>query len=82
MPYLPTAVLALAGLVLLVLTLVRLVNGLGRVRAVLGTAKASFSDETGLLKARSAALRVAIAERKRSAGRVPSTRRMQTGGRP
>ncbi|CRK56436.1 hypothetical protein [Alloactinosynnema sp. L-07] len=82
MPYLPIAVLALAGLVLLGLALVRLVSGLGRVRAALAAAKTTFGDKTGFLRARSAAIGVALAERKRSAGRVPSTRRMQTGGRP
>ncbi|MGH3859724.1 bacteriophage holin [Actinokineospora sp.] len=82
MPYLPSAALALLGLALLGFFLVRVVRGLGRVRTVIGTAKATFDDESGLLRARSAALRVALADRKRSAERVASTGRSQTGGRP
>lgn len=82
MPYLPSAALVLVGLALLGLLLVRSVRGLGRVRAVLGMAKASFDDDRGLLKARSAAVRVAIADLKRPAGRVPFAGRSETGDQP
>ncbi|WP_285499785.1 bacteriophage holin [Actinokineospora sp. NBRC 105648] len=80
MPYLPSAVLLLIGIALLVFALVRVSRGVARARSVLAAAKATFGDESGLLRARSAALRVAVADRKRSR-RVPSAGRGETGGR-
>ncbi|GAA2983631.1 bacteriophage holin [Actinokineospora diospyrosa] len=80
MPYLPSAALLVFGLVLLGLWSVRAVRGLGRTRTVLAAAKATFGDETGLLRARAAGLRVAVAQRKPSS-RVAWAGRGETGGR-
>ncbi|WP_092775392.1 bacteriophage holin [Actinokineospora terrae] len=80
MPYLPSAALLLIGLALLGLLVLRVNRGVGRTRTVLAAAKATFGDETGLLRARVAGLRVAVAERKRSP-RVAWAGRGETGGR-
>ncbi|MBM7775092.1 hypothetical protein JOD54_005296 [Actinokineospora baliensis] len=80
MPFLPSAALLVIGFALLGLLLVRVVRVLGRTRAVLTAAKATFGDETGLLRARTAGLRVAVAQRRRSS-RVAWAGRGETGGR-
>ncbi|MCG8919105.1 hypothetical protein L6E12_25325 [Actinokineospora sp. PR83] len=54
--------------------MVRLLRGAGRVRSAAGAARSAFGDRAGLLRARSAALRIAVAER------VPSAKRDETGG--
>ena len=74
MSYLPSAALVVVGLVLVAVFVVRLLRGAGRTRSAVGAAKAAFGDRAGLLRARSAALRVAFAER------VPSAKRDETGG--
>lgn len=63
MSYLPTVLLAAIGVLLLAALLIRT---LGVVRAFTRTSRsvrAGFADHTGMLKARSAALRVAIKDR-------------------
>ncbi|WP_424186180.1 bacteriophage holin [Actinokineospora sp. G85] len=67
--YLPSAVLVLLGLALVAVFVVRLLRSAGRARSAAEMTKAAVGDRSGLLRARSAALRVAVAER------VPSTRR-------
>ncbi|MFF0145842.1 hypothetical protein ATK36_1028 [Amycolatopsis sulphurea] len=64
MPYLPTFVLLAAGLLLLVLLLVRTFRLLRRLRHTVSMVTTDTQDQTGLLRARSAALRVAVAERR------------------
>lgn len=81
MPYLLSAVV-LAALVILVVGLVAALRRAGRLRIALGAAQSGLADRSGLVRARAAALRVAIGDRKRSAGRVDSVRRGETGGRP
>lgn len=73
-PYLPSALLVLAGLLLLVLVGVRLLRALRRFARVRGAVRARMTDRTGLLRARTAALQVAFAQRR---ARVPSTNRDQ-----
>ncbi|GLW95018.1 bacteriophage holin [Actinokineospora globicatena] len=79
-PYLPSAALLLIGFALLGVSVARVLRGVGRTRAVLAAAKATFGDETGLLRARAAGLRVAVAQR-RSSTRVAWAGRGETGGR-
>ncbi|WP_308075262.1 bacteriophage holin [Actinokineospora sp. PR83] len=74
MSYLPSAALVLVGLGLVTVFVVRLLRGAGRVRSAAGAARSAFGDRAGLLRARSAALRIAVAER------VPSAKRDETGG--
>jgi hypothetical protein len=64
-PYLPSALLIVLGLVVLVLALSRVLRSLRRFGAASATARAEFGDRSGLIKARVAALGVAIAERRR-----------------
>ncbi len=82
MPFLPSAALVVLGLGLLGFFVFRLLRVVGRTRSVIGAAKATFGDESGMLRARSAALRVAVAQRERSTDRVSSSGRGETGGRP
>ncbi|MGH3435003.1 MAG: bacteriophage holin [Sciscionella sp.] len=63
MPYLPSIVIAAAGLLLLLVLVVRLVVVLRRFTAVRSLVTAHVAGNVGLVKARSAAVRVAIAER-------------------
>lgn len=65
MSYLPSILLAAAGLVVLVLLLIRSVRGLRRFRSAMSMVTADYTERTGLIKARSAGLRVAIAQRRR-----------------
>ncbi|HEX2131598.1 MAG TPA: bacteriophage holin [Actinophytocola sp.] len=62
MSYLPTWIAVAAGLVLLAAVLVRSARTARRFGATASAVNARFSDETGHLKARSAALRVAMNE--------------------
>ncbi|WP_439386729.1 bacteriophage holin [Amycolatopsis lexingtonensis] len=65
MPYLPTVVLAAIGLLLLVVLLVRTVKVLRAFRQTASMVATNTQDRAGMIRARSAALRVAFAERRR-----------------
>lgn len=87
LPYLLSLALVAAGLLVLALVGVRVVGGLRRLRAVQVSAAATVRDRSGLLRARSAALRVAIKAPRGDQsddlpGRVPSGKPVTTGGRP
>lgn len=60
MSYLPSIVLAAAGLVLLVVLLIPVVRGLRRFRSALSMVKASTNARAGLLRARAAGVRVGL----------------------
>jgi len=64
-PYLPTVVLAAIGLLLLVVLLVRTVKVLRGFKQTASMVATNTQDRAGLIRARSAALRVAFAERRR-----------------
>jgi len=63
--YLPSVALALAGLVLLVVLLVRTVGTLRRFSRTASMVTRDSGDRAGMLRARSAALRVAVDARHR-----------------
>ncbi|NBH09550.1 bacteriophage holin [Amycolatopsis sp. SID8362] len=65
MPYLPTVVLAAIGLLLLIVLLVRTVKVLRAFQRTASMVAENTQDRAGLLRARSAALRVAFAQRRR-----------------
>ena len=65
MPYLPTVVLVAIGLLLLVLLLVRTIKVLRGFKQTASMVATNTQDRAGLIRARSAALRVAFAERRR-----------------
>ncbi|WP_284744967.1 bacteriophage holin [Amycolatopsis sp. RTGN1] len=65
MPYLPTVVLVAIGLLLLVLLLVRTVKVLRGFQQTASMVATNTQDRAGLIRARSAALRVAFAQRRR-----------------
>ncbi|MCT2583619.1 bacteriophage holin [Actinophytocola gossypii] len=79
MSYLPTWIAVAVGLVLLVAVLVRSARTVRRFGATASAVNARFGDETGHLRARSAALRVAMKETrarvKHTPADVPSERR-------
>jgi len=64
-PYLPTVVLVAIGLLLLVLLLVRTVKVLRGFQQTASMVATNTQDRAGLIRARSAALRVAFAQRRR-----------------
>jgi hypothetical protein len=64
--YLPTIVLTALGLVLLLVLLVRTVKVLRAFKQTASMVATNTQDRAGLIRARSAALRVAFAERRRS----------------
>jgi hypothetical protein len=64
-PYLPTVVLVAIGLLLLVLLLVRTVKVLRGFQRTASMVATNTQDRAGLVRARSAALRVAFAQRRR-----------------
>jgi hypothetical protein len=64
-PYLPTAVLIVLGLAGLVVLLVRTVKVLRAFRRTASMVATNTQDRAGLVRARSAALRVAFAQRHR-----------------
>ena len=66
MSYLPTIVLAAAGLLLLVALLVRTTRVLRAFRQTASMVATNTQDRAGLIRARSAALRVAFAQRRRT----------------
>lgn len=74
MPYLPTIVLAVAGLLGLAALLIRFSRGLRRFRLTMSMVSADYTERTGLLKARSAGLRVAFAQRLPGHGRQVESR--------
>ncbi|KDN19581.1 bacteriophage holin [Amycolatopsis rifamycinica] len=65
MPYLPTAALIVLGLAVLVVLLVRTVKVLRAFRQTASMVATNTQDRAGLVRARSAALRVAFAQRRR-----------------
>ena len=65
MPYLPTAVLIVLGLAVLVVLLVRTVKVLRAFRRTASMVATNTQDRAGLLRARTAALRVAFEQRRR-----------------
>jgi len=79
MSYLPTWIVVAVGLVLLVLVLVRVIRDVRRFGVTAAVVNARIEDRRGTLRARSAALRVAIKQTrervKRSSADVPSTSR-------
>lgn len=64
MPYLPTLLLIVLGLVVLVVVAIRLIGSLRRFRAASTLVGDRVGDGVGLLRARFAALGVALAERR------------------
>ncbi|MEU4766730.1 bacteriophage holin [Actinosynnema sp. NPDC023794] len=64
MPYLPSLVLIVLGVVVLVPFAVRVIRSLRRFRAASTLVGDRVGDGVGLLRARSAALKVALAERR------------------
>jgi hypothetical protein len=79
MSYLPTWIVVAAGLLLLVPLLVRALRGVRRFGATAAVVGARIEDRRGTLRARTAALRVAVkqtrARVKHSSADVPSRRR-------
>ena len=79
MSYLPTWIVVVVGLGLLVLVLVRALRGVRRFNTTAAVAGARIEDRTGTLRARTAALRVAMKETrarvKHAPADVPSRRR-------
>ncbi|GHF51796.1 putative membrane protein [Amycolatopsis bartoniae] len=66
MSYLPSIVLAVVGLVLLAVLLIAVSRGLRRFRSAMSMVRTSTSERTGLLRARSAGVRVALEQRRRT----------------
>ncbi|MTD56835.1 bacteriophage holin [Amycolatopsis pithecellobii] len=65
MSYLPSIVVAAAGLLLLILLLVPVVRGLRRFRSALSMVMTLTNSRAGLIRARSAGVRVALHQRRR-----------------
>lgn len=63
--YVIAALVIVLGLVLLVLTLLRTRRKVARLRVTAARAKADIADRRGLIRARVAALGVALAQRRR-----------------
>lgn len=64
MPYLPSIVLAVAGLLLLGFLVTRTFRALRRFSAVRNAAVTSTGDRAGLIRARAAGIRVALGQRR------------------
>ncbi|HEY0448105.1 bacteriophage holin [Actinophytocola sp.] len=79
MSYLPTWIVVAVGLVLLVVVVTRVLRTVRRFAATAAVVNARINDETGTLRARSAALGVAMKETrdrvKHASADVPSGRR-------
>ncbi|MCS7477158.1 bacteriophage holin [Umezawaea endophytica] len=75
MPYLPSLVLVVVGVVALVAVVIRVVGSLRHFTKASSLVGDNVGDGVGLLKARSAALGVAFAERRKDQPRVRSTDR-------
>ncbi|MFI7119031.1 bacteriophage holin [Amycolatopsis sp. NPDC049868] len=69
MSYLPSILLAVAGLILLFVLLIKLRRVLRVLTHTMSMVATNTRNRTGLLRARSAALRVAIAQRRGSEDR-------------
>ncbi|CAM3973365.1 bacteriophage holin [Kibdelosporangium persicum] len=67
MQYIPAVVLLVIGLVVLVLVLLRLARSARRLAVTRGHVSAEVGASLGMLKARKAALRIAVRERFRRA---------------
>ncbi|NKQ52546.1 bacteriophage holin [Amycolatopsis sp. K13G38] len=65
MSYLPSILLAVVALLLLAALAFRVAGGLRRFRSTLSMVMTSTNDRTGLLRARVAGVRVALAQRRR-----------------
>jgi hypothetical protein len=65
-PYLPTVVLIVLGLAVLVVLLVRTAKVLRGFRQTASMVATNTQDRAGLIRARTAALRVAFAQRRRN----------------
>jgi hypothetical protein len=72
MSYLPTLIVVVVGLSLLVGVLVRVVRGLRRFKESAGFVSARIGDGTGILRARSAALGVAMKETRARVRHAPA----------
>jgi hypothetical protein len=64
-PYLPSALLLIVGLLVLGMLMRAALRSLRRFAASRAALGSQVSDQTGLLRARSAALRIAVVERRR-----------------
>ncbi|MET7997543.1 bacteriophage holin [Amycolatopsis sp. NPDC005232] len=64
MSYWPTYVVLAAGVLVLIVLAVRTIRVLRQFRRTLSMVATNTQDRTGLLRARSAALRVAVAQRR------------------
>jgi hypothetical protein len=64
--YLPAVGLLVAGLLILVLVLRRLARAAGRLDSARRQVNIEVADATGLLRARTAALRIAVRQRRRT----------------
>jgi hypothetical protein len=87
MPYLPSIALLILGLLLLVAVGLAVLRAVRRFTGAAAAANDRVSDQSGLLRARTAAVGVAIRQRRRvriqrETSRVPSGEPVQTGGRP
>jgi hypothetical protein len=65
--YVPVVVLLAAGLVILALVLLKVAGAAKRLVVTRGHVNAEVDRSTGMIKARMAALRIAVRDRKRSA---------------
>ncbi|HEV2783535.1 MAG TPA: bacteriophage holin [Actinophytocola sp.] len=86
-PYLSSIALVVVGLLVLGAVLVAVLRAVRRFAGAAAAASGRVTDRTGLLRARTAAVGVAIRQRRRAriqtgAARVPSGEPVQTGGRP
>lgn len=72
MSYLPTWIVVVVGLLLLVGVLARVRRHVRRFTSTVAVVNARLGDETGALRARSAALRVAAKETRRRVKRAPA----------
>jgi hypothetical protein len=72
MSYLPTWIVVAVGVLALMWVLVRVARGLRRFNRTAGAVRSRIDDETGTLKARSAALRVAIRETRARVKHAPA----------
>lgn len=80
MSYLPSIVLAVVGVLVLVVVLIRTFGVLRRFRRASSMVTASVSDRTGLVKARTAGLRVAFERRRRPASEEVALVTSKEGG--
>jgi uncharacterized protein YoxC len=77
-PYLSIAILVAVGVILIVVSLVRTLRAVKRFTAASTRVSSGLDESTGLLRARLAALRIAIKQRRRTGShegrpQVPST---------